>query len=310
VKFEAAFRVTGTITNYVTRRPVAFQLRTGRDDVSTVRASVNTESGRFQLGLPIVPGAYVLRATQDQTVAEMPFVVRGGDLSNVALTLSPLLDVPVVSRFTGMPPGGDDVTTGQRGRFAPPGCFASLQPVGVLVQAESAATMAASAIKSRGESVVRGLAPGSYRVTATCPGGYPRSVVSGTHDLAADPILNLEAGATPPPIEILAVYGGGRIQGRVAGGQSRNPNGVTVVLVPRFGSAAGPQTSFAFQQPGAELSQFFFAGLAPGSYTMYAFAQRDIEFRNPEFLQSLPGGTTVEIEADGQKEVTLDVVIP
>jgi hypothetical protein len=279
----------------VPRHPASFQLRTGTDDISTVRASVNTENGRFQLGTPIVPGAYVLRVTQDQTIGETPFVICAADVGEVALALSPLIDIPVVTRFTGTPP-----EFSQFGIDGRPQCFARLQHVGALASA------VASSAADKG---IHGLAPGSYRASITCPGGYARSAVSGTHDLAADPILTLEPGTSPPPIEILAVYGGGSIRGKVVSDRD-DPLGPTVIVVPRFASVTGPQMVRSFHAPGETSYQFFFGNLAPGSYTVYGFARNDIEFRDPEFQRALSGGVSVEIDGDAPKEVTIDGVIP
>lgn len=305
VKFEPAFRVSGTIANFVPRHTASFELRTGNDDVSAIRASVNAESGRFQVTTPIVPGAYVLKATQDETVAETPFVVRGGDVGEVALVLSPLVDIPVETRFAGTAPAQQDLAI-----EGPPqgNCSARLLRAGALAPAETMAMLNRNARRMRGNNSIVGIAPGRYRVLVSCFGGYARSIVSGTHDFAVDPILTVEPGVTPAPVEILAAYGGGSIQGKIVS-PADAPNGLTVLLAPQFASPMGPQTTLSFILPGAQAHQFQFANLAPGSYTLYAFARSDIEFRNPEFLSKLSGGVTVQIDGDDKKEVTLDGVI-
>jgi hypothetical protein len=49
-----------------------------------------------------------------------------------------------------------------------------------------------------------------------------------------------------------------------------------------------------------------FANLAPGDYSVYLFPRYEaVEFRSPEFLEKLSGGTSAHIE-DGQ---TAEVVI-
>jgi hypothetical protein len=49
--------------------------------------------------------------------------------------------------------------------------------------------------------------------------------------------------------------------------------------------------------------------LAPGSYMAYAFSNPDdIEFRNPQFLQSLSGGVLVQVEDGSEKNITIPAV--
>lgn len=307
IKVEPAYRVSGTVANFVPRHTVSFQLKTSDDDLSAIRATFNSETGRFMLATPVVPGAYVLRATQDGSVAETPIVVRGGDLGEVALALSPPVDIPLVTRLTGTAPAQQAQFTIEGG--APQNCFARLLQSGSLVSTDPNVPFGAVAgRRQRSHAAISGVAPGRYQVVTSCYGAYPRSVVSGSHDLTADPLLTVEPGVTPPPIEILAAYGGGSIAGKIVS-NVESANGLTVLLLPRFASAAGPQTAFSFRLPGADSYQFQFANLAPGAYTLHAFARNDIEYRNPEFLRTLPSGVAVEIDGDGKKEVTLEGVI-
>ncbi len=153
---------------------------------------------------------------------------------------------------------------------------------------------------------IRGVAPGRYRVSFQCSGGYARSALSGTHDLAADPILTIEPGVSPPPIEVTVFPDGGSIKGTVA---FDGPH-AAVVLAPQFSSVAGPEMIVAVHSGGGPRLQFATNDLAPGSYLVWAFArQENVEYRNPEFLRALSGGVLVQIDGNGEKEITLDGVI-
>lgn len=303
INVEPAFRVRGTLGNFVSRHAVTFQLRTGDDDVSAIRATVNGETGRFQLITPVVPGTYVLRATQDANVAEAPLTVRAADTNEVSMVLSPPVDIPVETRFAGTPvtiPTFEGRQTGS--------CVPQLHPTSALAAADALPAIGRFG-RNSGDNPLPGVQPGRYRVSIGCFGAWARSAVSGTHDLAADPVLDIQPGATPAPIEILAAYGGGSIKGKISYDGETPLTGLTVLLVPQFSSVAGSQVAFSFRAPGQQGYQFQFSNLAPGSYTLRAFTHQDIEFRNPEFLRSLPGGVTVQIDGDAVQEVTIDGVI-
>jgi uncharacterized protein (DUF2141 family) len=276
---EPAFKIRGTIRNFVPRRSVKFELVRGDDEASAVRATVNNDTGRFQLEV-VVAGSYVLRATQDENTGETPVTVRSSDVDGVSLGLMPPVDIPVVARVIGNQ-----------------GCTARIQPVGRLSDQRN--SFGKMSQESGGATAIRGVSPGKYRVLIQCFGGYARSAMSGSHDLAADPMLTVEPGVSPPPIEIAVSPGGGTIKGKLA---FDGPS-ATVLLVPQFSSATGPQV---FNLPNQR--EFQFAGLAPGSYLAWAFSSDAIEFRNPEFLRTLSGGVVVRIDSDEEKEITLDGV--
>ncbi len=286
LSFEPAFKIRGAVVNFVQRRNVKFELLSGSDEVQAVGASVNNDTGKFELAA-VVAGSYVLRATQDGNTAEAPVTVRSADVDGVSLVLTPPVDIPVVTSFAGKAPGGQ-----------PAGCVTQLRPSGRL-NALAALTRVAE------KDLIRGVAPGRYRVSFQCVGGYARSAISGTHDLAADPILNVEPGVSPPPIVVTVYPGGGGIKGTLA---FDGPI-AAIVLVPQFSSVAGPQMIVAGHRSGGSRLEFQTDHLPPGSYVVMAFARQDIEYRNPEFLRALSGGVVVQIDDDAEKQITLDGVV-
>jgi hypothetical protein len=194
------------------------------------------------------------------------------------------VDIPVITR-----PKGDNQGA----------CMARLQPAGRLLDPRN--SYGKTSEESGAAAVIRGVSPGKYTVLIQCFGGYARSAMSGSHDLAADPILTVEPGVSPAAIEIAVAPGGGTIKGKLA---FDGPS-AAILLVPQFSSATGPQM---FAIPNQH--EFQFAGLAPGSYLAWAFANNAIEFRNSEFLRTLSGGVVVRIDGDEEKELTLDGVVP
>jgi hypothetical protein len=252
-----------------------------------------------------VAGSYVLRARQGDATAEEPVSVRSSDVEGIALALMPPVDIPVITRFAGKPNAQparndliDDNTNG------PGGCVTQIRP---LSKAPDPLYSFGKAAEESGDgTVIRGVAPGKYRVSIQCFGGYARSAVSGTHDLASDPILTIEPGVSPPAIEINVSTGGGSIKGKLMfDGLS-----ATVLLMPQFSAVAGPQASGLFRENRADpFLEFQFGGLPPGAYIAWAFAGQNIEYGNPDFLRALSGGVVVQIEGDGEKEITIDRVI-
>ncbi len=292
---EPAFKIRGTVVNFVQRRNVKFELLSGGDEVETIHASVNNDTGKFELAA-VVAGSYVLRVSQDENTAETPVTVRSSDVDGVALTLMPPVDIPVVVRFTGKrstaAPDGDE---GDQ-----PWCSTRLQAAGKLKTPS-----AFDNVPQRGRDLIRNVPPGRYRVSFQCFGGYARSAMSGTHDLAADPILTVEPGVAPSPIEVTLFPGGGTVKGTLA----FDGSSAVVVLVPQFSSIEGAEKIFAQRLGGESKLEFQTEGLAPGSYMVWAFTRQDIEYRNPEFLRSLSGGLVVQVDADAEKEIAIEGVV-
>jgi hypothetical protein len=221
--------------------------------------------------------------------------VGGGDINGVSLTLAAPVDVKAVTRFTNTPPE------------PPQGMPRAIRGGACIVNLIRPGKSYTSNWGESGESAVKSVQPGRYRVALRCFGTYVRSAVTGTQDLLANPELTIAPALAPAPVEIVATYGGGQMEGVItapAGGEEQN---IQVLLVPAFTGNTGPQIIPAFQGEGNEF-RFQTAGLAPGSYTVYAFLNRDdLEYRNPRFLESLSGGTTVLVEDKAQKSVRLTV---
>lgn len=157
------------------------------------------------------------------------------------------------------------------------------------------------------ESAISGVSPGNYGITVQCFGAYARSASWGAQDLGSDPILTVLPGVAPPPIQVVATYGGGKINGKLKADPVPSPGNITVLLVPQFASPAGTLVTPALPDPRSPNQfQFQFQSLAPGAYSAWAFATANIEYRNSEFLRTLSGGTAVQVDESGEKDLTLN----
>ena len=303
LKMERAYRIRGSLRGRAPLPAVKFELLTGGEDVSAGRVSVNGETGQFLIH-NVAPGSYILRATQDQTSGEVAVSVGGSDVNAGSLTLSPAVDMEMSVRTIGAPPD----TASEEGFpvfFTGVVCTTTLHPAGGRSGPPSFARSGQD-----GALAVRGVVPGAYRVGVNCSGGYPQTMISGGHDLLADPIVAVQPGVAPPALEIVAHYGGGTIQGTVLVDSSPKSDSIWVLLVPQFPGSAGPTLLTAYQD-AVEGDGFHFSAdwLAPGAYMAYAFLNQDgIEYRNPQFLQSLTQGVRVQVEDGSKKTITISGV--
>jgi hypothetical protein len=300
LKLEPAYKIRGSLTNFVSRDAVHFELLSGDEDVSASRVTMNADTGRFEIQ-DVVPGSYILHAALEERSAEVAVNVSRSDVNGVSLTLAPGVDVKVLIVTTNEPAAAP-IAGGPVQRRAGIFCPVRLVPAG----ARSGVTYHSDAGES-GEFTIRGVMPGVYRVSLTCSFGYARSVMSGAQDLLANPILTIQPGAAPRPIEVVATYGGGTIRGKVSADLSPTPSNIWVLFVPQFAGSAGPVLGGTFSGPSGGF-QFEARYLTPGSYVVYAFSNRDVEFRNPQFLRSLSGGVHAQAEDANEKTITITEV--
>ena len=301
---ERAFKIRGLLGNFIPHKTVTFQLLRGEELVSTSRSAVNGATGRFEI-VDVTPGAYLLRATQSgKARAEAVITVSDRNIDQFALTLSPAVDIKVILNSM-TPPNHDDRLQGDRVPVVVlhEGCSINL------FSSDRTVLPAAYIDSMIRETSIPNVLPGEYRVNLRCEGGYPTAVRAGRTDLLSNPRLTILSGKKPEPIEITVKSGAGALSGKlVVNPMPANPG---ILLVPVLGALPGP-ILWAAQNLGSadEGTTFLFPHLAPGDYVVYSFSQTDdIEFRNPEFLQSLRGGTSVRIEESARKEITVTSLV-
>jgi hypothetical protein len=144
---------------------------------------------------------------------------------------------------------------------------------------------------------------GQYQVRVGCFEGYPLSASFGGTDLLANPVITIQPGVIPPPIEVEHQPGGGTLKVKFA---KQAPPAGAVLLVPAFSVLAGPLLRATAMSAAAPSDDIIFPNLAPGDYSVYGLSRfEDVEYQSPTFLQALKEGAGVHIEDGKTTEVAI-----
>jgi hypothetical protein len=315
LELEPSFKIRGVVSGFSSGAAVNFTLIQNDDDAIPARVSLNFNTGKFEVH-DVLPGSYILRASQGQKRGDAPVSIKGEDAEGLAIDLSDGVEVKALIHTPPAPPLPDfpngipsDVDFGSLMRMTPVNCQVSLRSV----------RMGEGPIGFRPgrpndhEWIAANVFPGQYRVQTTCSGGYPISVVSGSTDLRVNPMLTIQPGVSPPPIEVNAAAGGAMIKGKIEA--KPIPETAGVLLVPASPSSDPSMNPVIERAETVELPpqlaplaaySFLIPFVPPGDYTLYLFSKRDeIMFRDPEFLRSLTGGVHVHLADKDQQEVTI-----
>lgn len=307
VHMEPAYAIRGVLSNYVPHRAVKFELLKDGESIPASPASVNSATGRFEIQ-GVVSGAYLLHATQDEATADVAINLSGRDLDGLSATFFPPADLNVHTTIanpeTNPSPDADSNVGGRLGMVQ---CILTLDPA----DGRSNSRILMSQQDQNGGLAIHGVTGGVYRSAISCFGGYAQSALLGTQDLLLNPTLKVNAGGELPAVEILVRRGGGSITGQLKAVKPEDSDGLTVLAVPQFAGSTGPVRMPVFNGAQSEReNQFGLGNLAPGAYEIYAFAGRkEVEFRNPKFLQTLTGGTRVQVNDSSTATIAITEVI-
>jgi len=319
---EPAFRIRGTVRN-APSSTVTFELVQGAERVAASRSSLNTSTGRFEIQ-DVTPGAYLLRVEEKGKLrGEVPVMVSDSDVNDVAVSLLPPVPVSGVTRVIGAPTkakqmpqfsrmqsiAGQRMTAEQLEEYGDQtieaNCSVSLHQPGAGSQTRMPQGNR-QPDQEKGTFSIGQVFPGVYGVRAQCNGGYVTAILAGGLDLLTTPLLTVQPGVAPPSIEVQVKAGGGTLQGELPAGARGSSIGI--LTVPAFNSAGPQMHPTQFFTP--ENNGFTISFLAPGDYTVYAFADwQKVEYRNPSFLQALTGGVGVHIEDGKEQHISLTQVI-
>ena len=290
-KLEPAWRIRGVLHGFTPGEAVTYSLVFAGEEISATPDRFNPQTGAFEFR-EMVNGPWLLRARQGNRRGEVAVTVKDGDPAPVSLTLDPPMEVGVSVRFTNSPPKDRD------GDVPPQPCHVSLTGERL---SGAATAQTYGYITGRPTSVVSG----TYRVDISCFGAYVESALAGQQDLLSNPVIHIQNGEAPPPIEVLATWGGGALRGKF---EKKNIADETrLLLVPQAARSTGPV--YTSETAADDDSDFAFTNLAPGPYNLFAFGH-DVAWRDPQFLQKLTGGLPVQIEDGKTHEVTVHEVIP
>jgi hypothetical protein len=295
---EPAVKIRGSLGNFVPHQTARFELLRGSEDVSASRVSLNGTTGRFEIQ-DVTPGTYLLRATQNEkTRGEASLTVGATDVNNVNLALSLGVTVRAELKMLGEVPQPQT----QHNIHNP---NASSCQISLRSTERSSDPNKQLQPSGQGHLTIGDVLPGIYKVQLHCFGGYAVSVLAGSTDLLANPMIAIQPGVAPPPIEIGFKPGGGTLKGKLT--VDPLPKMGSILVVPLFSASTGP-----LLQPiwGENSKEFQIPSLAPGDYAVFAFSTfEDIEFRSQQFLRGLTGGIPVHIDEGGEKEIEIKAVV-
>jgi hypothetical protein len=216
-----------------------------------------------------------------------PLIV-AGDVSGVTVAVQPTANIPVNVRTEFNNPQADAGVSGKRGR--PVGQYANLR----LVRTDGQPGDNFAQVDENQNLTIRNVEPGRYRVEFMQMGGdtYVRSATYGNTDLLHDELV-VANGGDSQPIEIVVRDDAASLSG------TANCDNVQcwVLIAPDSSSAVQPRMVFVNPQ-----GVFQSAGLAPGSYHVYAFDRNDgIEFANPDAMKGYGAHAETVVLSAGQK---------
>jgi protocatechuate 3,4-dioxygenase beta subunit len=303
------YRVRGIVTGVTAGQKPAVELVSKAGD--SIRASEVGPDGQFEVR-GVAPGSYVVRAstpTESQSfTAHQDVSVVAADVDGVKLT--PLPSFTLSGHLHIEASAAGDLTQ----------YSANLRPAdlpddpGIFMSQEFFGTNAP--VDRLGNFEWKNATPGNYIVQVYGGDGqgfFLKSVKLGGRDIATG-----FTASGPATLDLLVSTKGGTVEGAVVdpavekavekdGDEVRPVANATVVAVPeekyrklpdRFGIGSTDQHG-----------RFTIRGLAPGSYTLYAW--RDLEdgvYRDPDFLKSQePNGTAVKVEEGSHQTVELKV---
>ena len=290
LEVQPTHRIRGAISGLNSPQGLTFQLLQGDSNVVPQKTSMSTTTAQFEID-DVAPGQYTLQITQRGARFEKPLTVNRSNIDGLVVELAPPATLTGVTHIAGT------VANGQEGSgpgLGGPNCRIML---GTTRESLSLGGRIGRTEGSR--FTISPVLSGNYHASITCSGAYPTSAMYGTTDLMSGSLLTVLPGVEPPPIEITAKAGGGRIHGTIDR-PGTDPEDFPLLLVPTT-SAGTAREGRINKAWGFDLDD-----LAPGDYRIFAGPQfKDLEYRNPDILRGLTGGIAVHVEDGKTVEVKL-----
>lgn len=254
------------------------------------RAHVKLEPGGAFAFPAVVPGAYILNATEQDgvTPASAPLSVTVAQREIERLALRP----EATAELSG------DVTLAGAETETPRGMQVVLEPVDSVLPRSAHAPVSA-----KGTFTFSGLAPGRYILHVLAPQNL--YVHSARYHGSDVPDAGFDFTRGPgAPLRIMLTAGGAALSGSVRGADGNAMPGATVALVPLLRRASRYK-----EVTTDEFGEYRFDGIAPGEYRVYAWenietgAYRDAawmkpyEFRGQPFTATSGGHETLPLKA-------------
>lgn len=282
-----AFSISGSITGNRTGRPFVALMDA---DGYQVTATMQFQGNRFKFR-DVLPGDYSVSVSTPQNdnatmYGEAPVNVSNKDVDGVSVEVFRGSNIQVTFVY---PPG-------QNRPLSPPGGI-QLTPLsgGLLGPGSWLAGQGTDAQNETFEQV----RPGHYRVEYRPNGSwYVTDIRLGQTSLQGND-LTVMAGVDPEPLQVSLAQGAAAINGTVTGAEGLT--NVSLLAVPDSDTLTGVRI---FVSPS---SQFSLAGLAPGSYHVYAFTSiNGLEYRNSQAMQKYQD-QSVEVNVSSNETKQIDV---
>jgi hypothetical protein len=270
-----------------------------------VPADRSRADGSFDIA-GVVPGSYFLFANDQSMTGVVPLQVGDANVDNVVIAVTP-----------GYRISGRIVVEGQSRNGSDPNVASqrvTLRRDPDILGMPSAGPSFSPPPSADGSFVLEGVPPGDFRVTLGFPGARPSlppdayvvSMRLGTADVLEGG-LHL-SGQPRDVLEIVIGANGGRVSGTVVnGGRDPVPN-ATVVAVPDAGDR---HRTDRYEGVSSDASgRFHLQGLAPGSYTLFAWEDVDEgSWQDPDFLRPYETrGASVRVRDGSDENIQLTVI--
>jgi len=286
--------INGTILNppagnsvmvYLMPRDSSLPLKFIRQD-----AEYHAETGKFEIH-GVAPGAYVLVANSSGTsrrfFARQPLAVTGAETQDVALALSPALDLHGHVRVEGQG-------------------VLNLSTLEVALQSREEGPAGSSQTGPDGSFTLANIVPDTYVLSvtglpATC---YLKSVRVGEQEFPPSDV-DLTHGPSGI-ISIVVSAAAGQVYGVVMNDKQQPAAGALVALIPSQ-RQRGDLYKTATTNPAGGFS---LQGIAPGDYKLFAWQGIDTgAYQDPDFLKRFENqGEPVNLVENGNRSVQLKII--
>jgi hypothetical protein len=244
--------------------------------------------GRFELR-GLAPGAYTLTAQagagEKVYSAQRSIQIGAGDIEGIELTLAPPVELNGVVRIEG---------------------DTSVKLPQMRVSLVALPRAFGATFNDDGTFTIRNLAPEVYRPNVNATGGlYMKSVRCGTADVTESGVDLTSGGGCELVITMSA--NGGQVEGQVQDDKSQPAQGAMVTLL-----AVGTRRDDMFKIANTDASGHFrIAGIAPGSYRLFAWDGADLNGvrYDPDYMKPFEGaGQSVQISEGDKENVSLKLI--
>jgi hypothetical protein len=251
-------------------------------------------TGEFEIR-DVPRGTYTLRGQnyqqRDEPYTARTTVIVNANVTGVAVVLHPPIAIPVEVRSDNPQPGSSETVNPVR--------YVNIQAVSTDADQQQGFTKFEGS-PERGKFALHLPESGTYNLVFNSPGaGYVRSATSGSTDLLSEPLVVPDSGEVNP-IEVVLASDSASIKGLV-----RQASGAAIVLV--VPDNENRQSVVGGYGPQGE---FFFGGLAPGDYSLYAIRSADdMDYSDRDLLKPFRSKAVhVTLAPNQETEVTLDVI--